>query len=200
MKSLLLNEITMLLWYVARLKSIYDQGGKETVKHFRDLSADSEEYELLCLDKLETLPECTYYEYLREETEDSDELGEIYGEKWIFESAEMRKYYNLLTQLKCEEIITDDDFDLYLREMIDYILQVLVDKQYNDGGFYCHFDDGTETGEACRIELFRYQDGSFGAFDAMCGILAIFEKYKERLSFIEEEYIEKMKRRKENGT
>ena len=71
---------------------------------------------------------------------------------------------------------------------------VVVDNQYNDGGFYCYFDDGTESGNS-HIDIYRYFDGSFEAFEVMCGIIAIFEKYKEKLKCLQDTY--KIKNAKE---
>lgn len=188
MIPLLKYEITSLFWYISKLKAVYEQGGREAVKCFRNFGADTEQYEIYCLEKLENLPECTEHEYLREEFEDSNEIGDICGEKWIFESEDMREYYRLLQDLSQRKLITDDEYRFFDSEMTDYILHVLVNKQYNDGGFHCHLDDGTMPDGYCRIEIYNYHDGSFGAFDTVCGIIAVFERYRERLKFLEEEY------------
>lgn len=189
MRNLLCYEESSLLWYILHLKRVYDKCGYRVVQYFRNLGVDAEEYEILCLEKLENLPECTSYDYIYEEYEDSDEHGDAYGEKWIYTSKEMREYYSALTELKSKGIIDNTHFDSCIDEMIDYLIHMVVDKQYNDGGFYCYFDDGTESGEECRIEIYRYFDGSFTAFDVVCGIIAVFEKYKEKLKYLKDTYM-----------
>lgn len=199
MVSLLKCEVTSLLWYISKLKNVYEQGGRKAVKCFRNFGADTEEYEIFCHEKLEDLPECTYHEFLYEEYEDSDEQGDIDGEKWVFESKEMCEYYRLLEDLKKRKLIEDKEYGFFHKEMTDYILHVLVYKQYNDGGFHCHLDDGTMTDGYCHIEIYHYLDGSFGAFDAVCGIIAIFERYSERLKFLEDKYTVKYETEVKNG-
>ena len=57
----------------------------------------------------------------------------------------------------------EDEYLQYHKEMIEYIRRVLVNKQYNDGGFYCHLDEGIESKNS-RIEIYWYEGGSFKGF------------------------------------
>ena len=199
MYNLLCFDETLLLWYVFRIKKIYDKCGEKVTQCFNNFGIDAEEYEILAAEILENLPQCIYHDYLYVEYEDSDEHNEIDGEKWIFTSDEMREFYSLLVRLRDTGVITESDADAYADDVIDYIKEVIVDKQYCDGGFHCHFDDGTETGEKdCRIEIYRYLGGSFAAFDVVCGIIAVFEKYKEKLKDLKDTYkIENVKETEE---
>ena len=188
MTSLIRNEIGMLLWYILRLKDVYDQGGKKVIEYFKDFRADTEEYEIYCLDNLEHLSECTHHGYIHEEYEDSDEQGDVCGEKWVFEDADMTAYYQLLEDLKNRKLITTHEYYYHHNKMEQNIMRLIVNRQYNDGGFHCHLNDGTIPGERCRMEIYRYCDGSFDAFTALCGIITVFEKYREELKCLEEEY------------
>lgn len=199
MKEIFNNDVTSLIWYISNLKTAYEKGGKEMVKRFSNCGADTDDLEIVCYEKLSNLPECKYYDYLYEETEEGEELGDIYGEKWIFTTPEMKEYYRMLGELKEERIISEEQFNSYIDEMIDMILELVVNKQYNDGGFYCHLDDGTESGDECRIEIFRYAEGSFEAFSVMYGISTVFEVYKERVNELKELKEITERRRKSNG-
>ena len=189
MKNLLNCEVDALLWYAHSLKCIYDEGGKETVKRFKNFSTNTDDYEIICVEKLEMLPECKQHEYMYEQYEDSEEVGDINAEKWVFKSKEMREYYQSLEQLKKERLITKEEYEGFYSEMTKYILRVLVNKQYCDGGFHCHLDEGLDDPADCRIEIYRYYDGSFMAFDAISGISAVFEHFRDKLKALKEEYV-----------
>ena len=194
MRDLLRFDEFLLLEYILRLKQVYDECGDNVIQCFRNFGVDAEEYEIICFEKIENLPECIYHDYVYEDVEDSDERGYMYGEKWTFKSNEMRDYYSVLEELKSKGIIDESYYDNCINEMIDFTIHMVVDNQYNDGGFYCYFDDGTESGNP-HIDIYRYFDGSFEAFEVMCGIIAIFEKYKEKLKCLQDTY--KIKNAKE---
>ena len=199
MIDLLKCEMEELLDYIYSLKRIYDEGGKETVKRFKNFGTNTEDYEVICVENLEDLPECTCHDYIREELVDSNAEGDICAEMWVFQSKEMREYYQLLEQLYTQRIISEDEYLQYHKEMIEYIRRVLVNKQYNDGGFYCHLDEGIESKNS-RIEIYWYEGGSFKGFDAACGIGAVFERYHERLKALEDEYSKKEETEVNDGT
>ena len=188
MEKLLSCEVDALLWYIHSLKGVYDEGGKETVKRFGNFTSNTDDYEIICVEKLENLPECKQHEYIYEQYGDTDEQVDINAELWVFKSKEMIEYYQLLEWLKDHQHITEDECDGFYKEMTDYILRMLVNKQYHDGGFHCHLDEGIDNADDCRIDIYRYYDGSFMAFDAICGISAVFEKYKNCLKELKEKY------------
>lgn len=194
MLKLLHCNMPELLERLKTIKEFYDEGACNVAPFFSKIGMDSDDFEMFAYEEMWSLPgyldnhELYYEDEHGEITEDS----EAYGEVWTFATDEMREYYRLLKELKATGKISRRTYVLKLNEMEKYVQMYVADSQYTyDTGLFCELVYGRAPKNWCCIKVYLDYNYYYSAFVMCCGIIAIFDKYAEKLKELQEQYCSK---------
>lgn len=188
MLKLLQCDMPELLERLRIIKEFYEEGAHNIVPIFSKIEIDTDDFEMLAYEEMWSLPGYLdnhelYYGGEHTET-DEDGYREAYGEEWTFATEEMREYYRLLKELKKSGKISRKTYALKMNEMEKYASMYIVDSQEYYSGVFCR----VKYGKAHCIKVYLEFDYCYSAFRLCCGIIAILDKYAEKLKELQDEY------------
>lgn len=190
MLKLLQCDMPELLERLRTIKEFYDEGAHNIVPFFSNIEMDTGDFEMLVYEEMWSLPGyCDNHElYYEEENGRITEDSEVYGEVWTFATDEMRDYYRLLKELKAAGKISGRTYALKRNEMEKYIQMFVVDSQGYYSGLYCKLNYGRAPKNWCCINVYLDYSCCYSVFAMCCGIIAVFDKYAEKLKELREEF------------
>lgn len=193
MLKLLQCDMQELLERLKTIKEFYDEGGCNVAPFFSKLGMDSDDFEMFVYEEMWSLPGYldNHELYYEDENGRITEDSEVYGEVWMFATDEMREYYRLLKELKTTGKISRRTYALKRNEMEKYIQMFVVDSQGYYSGLYCKLIYGRASKNLCCIKVYLDYNCYYSAFVMCCGIIAIFDKYAEKLKELQEQYCSK---------
>ena len=190
MQKLINNDMMSIFEYLRIIKDFYDDGGHSVPEFFSYYNEDEEMYETCSFEDIMNIPEFQDWEELFFE----DENGNIddsspYGEIWTFSSREMKEYYECLKRLRKTRSISKKEYDMKLFEMEDCAKKHITNAQmyyYSDIYAEIHHGKGRNPEHCIRIHL--SYDTCYSLFVMACGVLTLFDKYKQNLKELKEKY------------
>lgn len=194
MLKLLQCDMPELLERLRTIKEFYDEGAHNIVPFFSNIEINTGDFEMLVYEEMWSLPGYldNHELYYEDENGRITEDSEVYGEVWMFATDEMREYYRLLKELRTTGKISRRIYALKRNEMEKYVQMYVADSQYAyDIGLFCKLVYGRTPKNLCCIKVYVDYNYYYSAFVMCCGIIAIFDKYTEKLKELREQYCSK---------
>lgn len=194
MQKLLQCDMPELLERLKNIKEFYDEGACNVAPFFSKFGMDSDDFEMIAYEEMWSLPgyQDNHELYYEDENGEITEDSEAYGEVWTFATDEMREYYRLLKELKATGKISRRTYALKMNEMEKYVKMYVADSQdvyYT--GLFCELVYGRAPKNLYCINVYLDYSYCYSAFVMCCGIIAIFDKYAEKLRELQEQFCSK---------
>ena len=194
MQNLLCCDMPELLEKLKIIKEFYDEGADKVVTFFSEFGMDTEDFEMYAYEEMWSLPGyCDNHElYYEDEHGEITEDSEAYGEVWMFATKEMTEYYRLLKELKASGKISRRTYLMKVDEMKEYVKRYVADSHgpYY-AGLFCELVYGRAPKNLYCIKVYLDYNYCFSSFALCCGIVAIFDKYTEKLKELQEQFCSK---------
>lgn len=197
MEKILNCEMEEFLVRLRTIKEFYDDGSRKILQQFSDYEEDWEEYEtnayedLWSLSEIEDMHELYYNE---DEPIGEDEYREAYGESILCRTEDMQMYYNLLKRAKRQKKISKDEYIRMVNEMEKIVWNYIIEPQYSAYcGVFCGMLYGKTLKDRTYVEIQVDYNGYVDYFLLVNGIVALFEKYTQKLKELKEMYFEEKK-------
>ena len=127
--------------------------------------------------------------YDEDEPIGENEYRESYGEAFLLANEDMQEYYRLLKRAKRQKKISKDEYIRMINDMEKTVLEYIIDPQYSyNCGVYCGILYGKTVRTRTYIGIQVDYNGYVDYFLLTAGVVALFEKYTEKLCLLKEKY------------
>ena len=175
--KLLECEISGLLEHICMMKEYFDEGCTRIVEIFKDFNEDFDECEAFCMELFYDVCKYVNYDelYYENDAGEIDDYSEADGEVWTFSSDEMRAFYRLLAEFP------PPVYQQQCKEMQSLASEYIMAAQDAYAGVEYELVYEPADNEPPHLNVYLSYDYYYEAFPLVCGLVALFDTYANKL-------------------